>query len=67
VDRYLLGKEAHGQHLPEPTILGQVSTLARLARMDDTDFDRARLAELETSQLLVQRRVELIRGAKTSR
>jgi hypothetical protein len=58
---------ADGQQVSERTILGQVSTLAQLAGMDDTDPGRARVAELETGQLLVQRRVELIRQAKASR
>jgi hypothetical protein len=67
VDGFLRLKGAHGQHFSEPIVLGQVSTLAQLARMDDTDLGRTRVAELETGQLLVQRRVELIRQAKASR
>jgi hypothetical protein len=58
---------ADGQRVLERTILGQVSTLAQLARMDDTDLDRTRVAQPETGQLLVQRRVQLIRQAKASR
>jgi hypothetical protein len=57
---------ANGHQFPVWTILDQVSTLAQLARMDGTGLDRTHVAELETSQLLVQRRVELIRQAKAS-